>query len=113
LPGLPRRGDQIFEWFSLLGSADRVGTRNSCRSRIEPLISSESFRFNRFRHRDTDCDVTDTSRPGEAEMLEPGLRPFGDKTLGSLWSTAYRPKSTGGQHGVSHRGYFGGREING
>ena len=54
LPGLPRRGDRIFEWFSHLGSADRVETRNSSRSHIEPLISSVSFRLDRSHHQDPD-----------------------------------------------------------
>ena len=79
--GLLRRGDRIFEWFSRLGSGDRMATRNSFRSHIEPLTSS--FRLNRFKHQDPDCGVmiravsmaeirlSDTNRTGAPKWPQP------------------------------------------
>jgi hypothetical protein len=88
LPGLPRRGDRIFEWFSRQGSGDRVATRNSSRSHIEPLTSSASFRLNRFQHGDLIARPTDpienhrgAALPAEAEMFGPGFQPCGEKNL--------------------------------
>jgi hypothetical protein len=69
LPGLPRHGDRIFEWFSRLGTGDRVATRNSSRSHIEPLTSSGSFRLNHFQHWDLIAKPTDPTEDHRAAVF--------------------------------------------